>query len=311
MMSCSMKISLLQTSELSWLDIEEAYLLNSLVFEDLHRDRFEERLRAWDWVACCYEPGSGELLGFSPFSLRSLPPSPGQTSAVQALVIDTAAAVIDPALNLQRVLVPLWVGLIHGLPSTSVPPSSLKSNERTPFKLPSLYWLLLCDSPWSYRFLSSLCREFYPRLQSQSAAHSAYPPAPGSRSSELPPLAPLPSFLWDALPQPISQGYDQTQPILPALGRCYRRSCYEIPLSLSSPQARFFTQQNPGYRRGDRLMCWATLTPENLKPLAQRRWARHPLTQACIQRFQTQNLGAKTPGSSVSALAYPECQSFG
>ncbi len=118
-----------------------------------------------------------------------------------------------------------------------------------------LYWLLISSGYRTYRFLSIFFKVFYPHYDRQTpqewqkkmnllASHkfaSCYNPADG-----------------------IVQ-FPHPQVLSPELRR--------VPLEkLKDPHVAFFVQQNPGYERGDQLVCLTEIIESNATRAGMRVW---------------------------------------
>jgi hypothetical protein len=118
-----------------------------------------------------------------------------------------------------------------------------------------VYWLLLTSGFRTYRFLSVFWREFYPRYDSEGVRPALVDALARERFGDR----------YDP-----SRGivrFDRPQVLVPELldvssGR------------VSDPHVAFFLERNPGYTRGDELVCVTDLGDHNLTA-AGRRIARH------------------------------------
>jgi hypothetical protein len=138
-----------------------------------------------------------------------------------------------------------------------------------------VYWLLLTSGFRTYRFLSVFWREFYPRYDAQgvrlkpdTTARSDV--ASGFSRTNGPALV-------DALARErFGDRYDPSRGIVR-----FDRPQVLVPELLdvssgriSDPHVAFFLERNPGYTRGDELVCVTDLGDHNLTA-AGRRIARH------------------------------------
>ena len=117
-----------------------------------------------------------------------------------------------------------------------------------------LYWLLIVKGHRTYRYLQAFSRDYYPHWQRDT-------PAPMQRLMD---HLGLQLFGADYKPDsgivsfPMSRGQ-------------LRPEWADPPVEvLSRPEVTFFLRKNPGYRRGEELLCLTELTPGNLRPLARR-----------------------------------------
>jgi hypothetical protein len=113
-----------------------------------------------------------------------------------------------------------------------------------------LYWLLITSGFRTYRFLSVFWKEFWPRHDS-----------PG-----------LPAMLDALARERFGGGYDPATGIVRfATPQVLRNGLREIPPNrLGDPHVDFFARVNPGYARGDELVCLCPLTGANQTRAARR-----------------------------------------
>jgi hypothetical protein len=117
-----------------------------------------------------------------------------------------------------------------------------------------LYWLLISKGHRTYRYLPAFSRAFHP---SPDAATDAD-------------LAPLRDFLAH---DRFGAAYDATAGVVRfAESRGHLRAEYaEVPEAHRRlPEVAFFLARNPGYARGDELVCVCELCPDALRPLSRR-----------------------------------------
>ena len=117
-----------------------------------------------------------------------------------------------------------------------------------------LYWLDPVMAYRTYRYLRILFRVFYPTRDRETPARE--------------------KALMDMLAgERFEDAYDaDTGLVRFPTPRGYLKSPWvEVPAKdRLKPDARFFHEHNPGYVRGDFLVCLAELAPTNLRPLAER-----------------------------------------
>jgi|SRR5438552_1583154 len=117
-----------------------------------------------------------------------------------------------------------------------------------------LYWFLISKGHRTYRYLSVFSREFYP--------------APGRITP--PRIAELMAFLAR---DRFGDAYDESAGVLRfPQSRGHLRSAYAaVPEAHRRlPEVEFFLKRNPGYARGEELVCLCELAAENLQPMARR-----------------------------------------
>lgn len=115
-----------------------------------------------------------------------------------------------------------------------------------------LYWFLICSGYRTYLYLPLFYREFYPRFDRATPRFE--------------------QALIDALGELKFPGEFRRGVVhVPAARECLRPDLAQpSPSKLHNPHVRFFVEQNPGYRRGDELVCVAEYSLENTRGLAQR-----------------------------------------
>jgi hypothetical protein len=113
-----------------------------------------------------------------------------------------------------------------------------------------LYWLLITSGFRTYRFLSVFWKEFWPRYDSPS----------------------LPTILTVLAGERFGDRYDSATGIVRfAEPQMLRNGLKEIPPNrLGDPHVDFFVRVNPGYARGDELVCLCPLTRANQTPAGRK-----------------------------------------
>lgn len=120
-----------------------------------------------------------------------------------------------------------------------------------------LYWLLISKGHRTYRYLPAFSRMFHPS------------PDPATEA----PLRALKDFLAC---DRFGAAYDAAAGVVRfPESRGHLRAAYaEVPAAhLRLPEVAFFLARNPGYARGDELVCLCELAPHTLRPLARRAFA--------------------------------------
>jgi hypothetical protein len=117
-----------------------------------------------------------------------------------------------------------------------------------------LYWLLISKGHRTYRYLSAFSREFYPAPKCTTP----------KRFLELMEFLARDRF---------GDAYDAETGVLhfpQSLGHL-REAYTRVPEAHQRlPEVAFFLARNPGYVRGDELVCLCELSAENLQPIARR-----------------------------------------
>ncbi len=115
-----------------------------------------------------------------------------------------------------------------------------------------LYWFLICSGFRTYLYLSLFFREFYPRCDR---------PTPAFESS-----------LLDTLGSTkFKQEYRDGIVRVDRPRECLRRDL-AVPADhrLNNRHVRYFVERNPGYLRGDELVCITEFSPDNTRRIARR-----------------------------------------
>jgi hypothetical protein len=117
-----------------------------------------------------------------------------------------------------------------------------------------LYWFLIVKGHRTYRYLSAFSIEFYPHWQR--------PTPPRSQS------------IMDSLARRrFGDAYDPARGVVSfkeSRGHLKPHWAAIEPAELQRPDVSFFLHRNPGYTRGDELVCLTELCSNNLQPLARR-----------------------------------------
>jgi len=120
-----------------------------------------------------------------------------------------------------------------------------------------LYWLLISKGHRTYRYLPAFSRAFHPSPDAATEAD----------------LAPLRDFLAC---DRFGAAYDAAAGVVRfAESRGHLRAEYaDVPdAHRRLPEVAFFLARNPGYARGEELVCVCELRAETLRPLARRAFA--------------------------------------
>lgn len=114
------------------------------------------------------------------------------------------------------------------------------------------YWFLISKGYKTYRILPTFFREFYPNYR------KATPNAIKRLMDE---------FGAEMYPKEYNSGVI----VYRQIKDCLRQGVADLtPQRLKNPDIVFFVHQNPGYQKGDDLVCVAELTRSNLRPHTER-----------------------------------------
>lgn len=120
-----------------------------------------------------------------------------------------------------------------------------------------VYWFLVVKGHRTYRYLSVYCKSFYPHW-----------------SIDRSDLKPLADELAEAKFGSVYNKQTGVVEFNPSQGHLNPAMACPNEHHLEKPEVRFFVERNPGYVAGHELVCLSELHERNLKPLAQRIFAR-------------------------------------
>ena len=215
-------------------------------FVGVDRATFDRDLEAKS-CAILLEDDAGNVRGFSTMVVYESCPA-----GMPVSVVYSGDTIVDPAWWGSPALARTWVRAVRQL----APESEARD----------VYWLLLTSGFRTYRFLPVFFREFYPRFDAATPAREA--------------------ALLDVLAQErFGQQYDAASGVVrfehpqilsPDLvtlpgHRMARKNTEDRPVP--DRHIAFFLARNPGFVRGDELVCLTRIDDRNLTP-AGRRMAR-------------------------------------
>jgi hypothetical protein len=213
--------------------VEEMYRLFDRHFQGVARARFLADLEEKNWVLLLTDEAE-RLMGFSTLLFYTTTWEDRPVS-----VVYSGDTIVDPAAWNSSVLSRSWIESVQRLHA---------EHGQGP-----LLWLLITSGFRTYRLLTLFWREFHPRYDR---------PTPEVRRR-----------LVDALAhQRFGDRYDaQAGVVRFAEPQRLREHLTGIPENRrDDPHVSFFARANPGYERGDELVCLAELSPENLTPAGRR-----------------------------------------
>lgn len=207
-------------------------------FEGVTRAAFEADLDEKNWVLLLLDDDEdgGRLRGFSTLRLYET------HCAGEALtVVYSGDTLMEREAWGSAALARCWIGSIRAL-------RRLHPHGR-------LYWLLLTSGFRTYRFLPVFWREFHPRCDAV--------PSPEEAAR----LVCLASERFGARYQPEAGIVRLDTP------QVLRGELAEIPSARrTDPHVAFFLERNPGWIRGDELVCLTEIAEPNLTPSGRRMW---------------------------------------
>lgn len=133
--------------------------------------------------------------------------------------------------------------------------AAVRSLRDTHFDGKRLYWLLLTSGFRTYRLLPVFWREFYPRYDATT---------PGA----------VQAFMTALASERLGRCYDPERGIVRfASPQVLRGGLRDVaPGRLTDGHVAFFLTRNPGWCRGDELVCLTEIAFENLTPAGRRMW---------------------------------------
>ena len=182
--------------------------------------------------AIVLEDDRGVLRGFSTMLVYR-----SQAAGVDATVVYSGDTIVDREWWGSPALAVSWLRAAWGLTSRA--------------DAGNVYWLLLTSGFRTYRFLPVFWREFYPRVDGSPEAKA---------------------FADTLARERFGDGYDAAAGIVR-----FARPQVLVPELLDVPAGRtgdphvdFFLERNPGYVRGDELVCVTNIGAHNLTPAGRR-----------------------------------------
>jgi len=228
---------LIRREDLSTSQVGDMHDLLGAHFEGVSRNIFERDLREKNWVILL-EDVHGKIRGFSTLLCY-------RTCFEGKLVsvVYSGDTIVDRAYWGSQILPTTWIHSVN----------RLRESCRTDY----LFWLLISSGYRTYRFLPLFWKTYYPRYDL---------PTPPHRQRLLDTLA----------SERFADAYRPTEGVVrfnhPQI---LRGELLAIPAGkLEDPHIAFFVQRNPGYIRGDELVCLTEIAAENLTTAGQRMWRK-------------------------------------
>ncbi|MEA2602091.1 MAG: hypothetical protein QOF89_3083 [Acidobacteriota bacterium] len=214
---------------------EGLFSLLSAHFRGVTRERFATDLEEKDWILLLEE--DGRTRGFSTLRIYETAGPDGEPLTV----VYSGDTLMERGAAATAALPKSWIAAVRAL------------RERHPRG--RLLWLLLTSGFRTYRFLPVFWRDFWPR--------------PGA---ETPPE--VQSLLDHLARERFGPLYDAATGIVRfPEPQVLREGLDEVPEGrLDDPHVAFFLERNPGWIRGDELVCLTELAEGNLTPAGRRMW---------------------------------------
>ena len=217
------------------LSAEERRELRELLarhFDGVSEEQFERDLADKDWVLRIRE--GGVLVGFTTLAVREL------SFAGEVLtVVFSGDTIMEPAAWGSPSLARGWIRLVRRA-------CAEREGKRC-------YWLLLSSGFRTYRFLPVFWREFWPAAGVETPAEARALRDAAARWHYGDDYDPRTGLVRFSQPQRL------------------RGELAEVPPArLDDPHVAFFLGQNPGWERGDELVCLVDLDEKNLTAAGRR-----------------------------------------
>jgi hypothetical protein len=228
---------ILKRVELDGATKEDMYALFASQFDGVPRTEFLRDLDEKNWVLLLYGDDD-KLAGFSSMDVYTT-----KVGDRELTVVYSGDTVVDVNTWSDSALSYYWMGAVDFL--------------QRAYAAERLYWFLLVSGYRTYRFLPVYSEFFYPRYDE---------PTPDDVQEIMHALA----------RRRFGDRYDpstgvvrlRTPPVL-------RGELGGIPENrLGDPHIAFFAERNPGYGRGDELVCFSVLAEDKLTRLGKRMWRK-------------------------------------
>jgi len=228
---------LLARDEISPAQEGAMYSLFDRQFEGVTRRQFLADLDDKNWIILLSR--DGQLIGFSTLLFYDT----AHDGTPVSVVYSGDTVVHESAWSATSALSHYWIGAVNHL--------------RRRYGKRHIYWLLIVSGYRTYRFLPVYWRRFYPHYG------AATPDA-------------MQRLMHALAGERFGDAYHPAEGVVRfAEAQVLRAGLEGIPESrLGDPHIASFAARNPGYERGDELVCLAELEHDNLTPAGRRMWAK-------------------------------------
>jgi hypothetical protein len=232
---------LVAREELTAAEQDALFALLSAHFQGVTRERFAADLAEKNWILLLEE--DGRLRGFSTLRIYETAGPEGEPLTV----VYSGDTIVEQGAWATAALPKSWIAAVRAL------------RERHPRG--RLLWLLLTSGFRTYRFLPVFWRDFWPRPE------GATPPE-------------MPALLDHLARERFGPLFDAAAGVVRfPQPQILREGLDAIPQGrLADPHVAFFLKRNPGWARGDELVCLTELTEANLTPAGRRMWRQGRVT---------------------------------
>lgn len=231
----TLQTSALDTGNLAWM-----YRLLAAHYDAVEYERFTTDLMEKDWVILLLDP-EGTIQGFTTFMSYGIE---HPTKNTPLRILYSGDTIIDRRHWGSQALAFEWIR--HA------------GREKAQYPQVPLFWFLISKGPRTYRYLSAFSRQYWPH----HARRTPYDVSELMHALAVERFGPYYRPEQGVVHFPVSRG--QLRRELAGVDTTERRR----------PEVDFFLRTNPGYVRGDELVCLTELVPTNLKPLSRRIFER-------------------------------------
>ena len=224
---------------------EELYRLFERNYDNVSRVAFRRDLQEKQWIILLEDTRAGKIVGFSTLMLID-----GIVDSVPILAAFSGDTIIDRDYWGGQRLVKSWYQIMESI--------------RIQYPTKNLYWFLISKGYRTYLYLPTFFKEFYPRFNR--------PTPPFERKI-------IDTIGCHKYPQYFNPDTGVIE--FPRLEGNLNADLAQVPSHRKKdPNVRFFLDRNPGYARGNELVCVAKFAPENLMPFGLRLAAEWQAKQA-------------------------------
>ncbi|MBW4507370.1 MAG: hypothetical protein KME64_12775 [Scytonematopsis contorta HA4267-MV1] len=227
---------LLRTIDLSCQEKNAMFSLLGNHFKGVKRNVFESDLSNKNWVILLKDKNTKQLQGFSTLLMYKT-----QFQGENISVVYSGDTIVDPSAWSSSSLSRTWISSVNKL--------------RTEYSQGKLYWLLISSGFRTYRFLPIFWKEFYPRYDIVTPNN----------------ISVLTKFLAQ---ERFGEYYDENTGVVRfPYPHVLEKELLTIPPErMEDRHIEFFALQNPGYTKGEELVCITEITESNLTSAGKRMW---------------------------------------
>lgn len=214
------------------------FRLLEIHYKNTRRVDFDKDLAEKEWVILLNDANSGEMKGFSTQMIFS-----HQFQGEEVKVLFSGDTIIDKK---------YWGGIELPLAFVELMLHLIKKNFEY-----RLYWMLISKGVRTYKFLPVFFKDFYPRFDKET------PPE-------------LDQFLKSLGRKKFPETFDSKSGIVRARrnGQYLKKQYHPTPDINKKAHVNFFYNKNPGYLKGDELLCIAELKVDNMRQFIMRELKR-------------------------------------